>query len=72
MVKEWLELEYGYSTTCPFHSEFPAPHEICGSWFPNASSDGFGKCPCQQYAISTVRRRAREMIRFNGVKGGKK
>ncbi len=69
MVREWLD--YGDVDACPFQNENHRSHRICTSWFPRV--DGPENCPCQRYALSTVRRRAHEMIRFNGVKeGGKK
>ncbi len=68
MVREWLD--YRNPSTCPF-KDWPTPHEICSSWFLKVNV--IVNCPCQTYTLSTVRRKAREMIRFNGVKeGGKK
>jgi hypothetical protein len=69
MVKKWLD--GGNHEKCPFQTgNDKSPHHICDSWFPK--SDQLEECPCQTYALSTVRRRAHEMIRFNGKEGGKK
>jgi len=64
-VKEWLKFED--KLDCPFH--YPlyrdrswACKNICAIWFPRVSSIS-KDCPCQLYALKTVVKRAREMIK---------
>jgi hypothetical protein len=61
-VKKWFELSnYGRSYFCPFYNlDFGC--KICLSWFPR--TDKTHVCPCRDYSLKTVIRRAKEMIKF--------
>jgi hypothetical protein len=71
-VKEWLkDKDCG---RCPFtsikrHLCFIAipenRHRICKSWFPKLIDNRLfnSNCPCSNYNLSTVIRRAKEMIK---------
>ena len=61
-VMKWLETANYFR--CPFwSSDYVNPHKIyksiCFSWFPKSNEN---HCPCDKYKLSTVIRRAREMI----------
>jgi hypothetical protein len=65
-VKRWLKMNSHVlmELECPFDIYDPNnPHNLCMSWFPRCIKDE-GKCPCLKYPLSTVIRRAKEMIKL--------
>ncbi len=67
-VREWLKLSWQKKKErCPFQLSEPRPHALCASWFPRcALPDEERKgniCPCDNYFLSTVIKRARLMIK---------
>lgn len=64
MVREWLELDdLNKECGCPFHYDEWGPerrHLVCYSWFPKLRDRN---CPCNRYALSTVIKRAKRMVK---------
>ncbi len=65
-VRKWLNiLGSEKEWNCPFgNCKNKYPHSICKSWFPKTNKSILNcPCPCYCYHISTVIKRAKEMIK---------
>ncbi len=63
-VKKWLK-SGSKEDDCPFQIYDPDyPHNICRSWFPKCVKKyDECPCPCHEYKMFTVIRRARQMLK---------
>jgi len=66
-VRSWLRTLYK-RTTCPFYTFDRCKEEckVCYEAFPLITRDKYGyvrSCPCAEYNLDTVIKRAKEMLR---------
>jgi len=64
LIKEWLRSD-NKSRRCPFKFFSTLSCQFCDSWFLRRKYNVYEeKCPCCIYKLSTVKSRAKEMLRM--------